>query len=249
MNQFIKNIIEEKFESKKQQKFFYAKANDKSLSKKERKKWSKWADEYSSKTNFKKIPEKVTTEIDEVVDEDGNIIRGGIKPDIKTKGTTSKSMTDKVVKTGMGLMGTFGIAGGGNTHRTLRYWAESDMSKMLGYENTLGDNENYEEAKDYFEDNLGIDTDETEERLEQMGYDKQLPNEKVRLIETPKKFIEEYIENLISKKNKPNDIVEKDNTEKKVPPIIKKQMEVLIKTLEKNNLSLKDVLKQIEKDE
>jgi len=352
MDHFIKQIIEEKFASKKQQKFFFAKANDKSLSKEEKKKWSKWANEFSSKTNFKKLPEKVEKDvdedytvmntdddnfnkdtlyhytviayidtnkrikkhldsieevqdfanrmvkeksvealeisridqeginkilyyiydqdndswtkvktlpykefnksegdIDEVVDYNGNIIRGTKPTDANTKGVTQKRMTDRVVKSGMGMMGTFGIAGGGNTHRTLRYWAESDMSKMLGYENTLGDNEDYETAKEYFQDDLGLTPQETEERLDQMGYDEQLPDEKVRLVETPKKFIEEYIESLLSKKNKPNDIVEKDNVEKNVTPIIKKQLKVLLKTLEKNNLSLKDVLSQIENDE
>ena len=56
MNKFIKQVIEEKFASKKQQRYFYAKANDKSISKKERKKWSKWAKEFSTDTDFEKIP-------------------------------------------------------------------------------------------------------------------------------------------------------------------------------------------------
>ena len=38
MNQFLKQVIEEKFVSKKQQRFFYAKANEKGASKKEKKK-------------------------------------------------------------------------------------------------------------------------------------------------------------------------------------------------------------------
>ena len=47
MNDFLKQVIEEKFASKKQQRYFYAKANDKTLSKKEREKWSKMAGEFS----------------------------------------------------------------------------------------------------------------------------------------------------------------------------------------------------------
>lgn len=58
MNNFIKNIIEEKFQSKSQQNYFYYKANKKDSPKKERDKWSKMAKEFSSKTNFKKLPEK-----------------------------------------------------------------------------------------------------------------------------------------------------------------------------------------------
>ena len=55
MDNYIKSIIEEKFASKKQQRYFYAKASDESIPKKERKKWSKWAKEYSSDTDFKKL--------------------------------------------------------------------------------------------------------------------------------------------------------------------------------------------------
>jgi hypothetical protein len=52
--------IDEKFESKKQQKYFFAKCNDKSLSKKEQNKWCKMADEFAKDTNFAKLPEKKT---------------------------------------------------------------------------------------------------------------------------------------------------------------------------------------------
>ena len=76
MNHFFKKVIEETFASKKQQKYFYAKASDKSIPKKERKKWGKWASEFSSKTDFDKIPEKAEQDVEEVVDEKGNIKRG-----------------------------------------------------------------------------------------------------------------------------------------------------------------------------
>ena len=50
------NEIGEKFESKKQQKYFFAKCGDGKT--KEQKKWCKMADEFAKKTNFAKIPEK-----------------------------------------------------------------------------------------------------------------------------------------------------------------------------------------------
>jgi hypothetical protein len=50
--------IDEKFESKKQQKFFFAKCGDGKT--KEQKKWCKMADESSKNTNFAKLPEKKT---------------------------------------------------------------------------------------------------------------------------------------------------------------------------------------------
>jgi len=48
--------IEEKFASKAQAKYFYARAKEGG---KEGKKWKKMADEFASKTDFSKIPEKV----------------------------------------------------------------------------------------------------------------------------------------------------------------------------------------------
>jgi len=55
----INDDLQEKFESKKQQKYFFAKCNDDSLSKKERNKWCKMADEFAKSTkDFSKLPEK-----------------------------------------------------------------------------------------------------------------------------------------------------------------------------------------------
>jgi hypothetical protein len=50
--------IDEKFESKKQQKYFFAKCGDGKT--KEQKKWCKMADEFAKDTNFAKLPEKKT---------------------------------------------------------------------------------------------------------------------------------------------------------------------------------------------
>ena len=49
--------IQEKFESKSQQRLFWAKC-DNARTEKAKKKWCKWAKEYSDKTDFKKLPEK-----------------------------------------------------------------------------------------------------------------------------------------------------------------------------------------------
>ena len=58
-NMMTDGTIKEKFESKSQQKYFFARCNDKTLSKKERDKWCKMADEFASDTkNFSKLPEK-----------------------------------------------------------------------------------------------------------------------------------------------------------------------------------------------
>jgi hypothetical protein len=56
MGMFEDKELQEKFESKKQQKYFFAKCGDGKT--KEQKKWCKMADEFAEKTNFKKLPEK-----------------------------------------------------------------------------------------------------------------------------------------------------------------------------------------------
>ena len=89
MNNFIKQVIEEKFASKAQQRYFYAKANEKGSSKKEKNKWGKMAKEFSDKTDYTKIPDKVENEeeVDEIVDKDGNIAQSKKPTNINTKGT------------------------------------------------------------------------------------------------------------------------------------------------------------------
>ncbi len=54
----IDSEIDEKFESKKQQKYFFSKCGEGKT--KEQKKWCKMADEFAKKTNFDKLPEKKT---------------------------------------------------------------------------------------------------------------------------------------------------------------------------------------------
>jgi hypothetical protein len=245
MDNYIKNIIEETFKSKAQQRFFYAKAGDKSSPKKERKKWEKMAGEFSSDTNYKKIPEKVESEVSEIVDDNGNIGRKKI-PDTKASKGASKKTTDQVVATSMGQMGTHGVIGVGSHSSTIKYWAESDMSKALGFEKTLGQDKDMEDAEDYFQDELGMDEPESEERLKTYGYDPKLPDDKVRLIENPKKYIQDYVETVMDKKSPVDDLVKKDQNEdidSELNPIIKRQVDSLKKTMEKNNVSVQQVVK------
>jgi hypothetical protein len=249
MNNFIKQVIEEKFASKAQQRFFYAKANEKGKSKKEKNKWGKWAKEFSDDTDYDKIPNKVEkkeseSEVDEIVDVKGNIQRSKKSPTAATKGVTQNRTSDEVAKTGTGQMGSFGGAG---SQPYRRYWGESDMSKALGYEKTLGQDADLEDAEEYFEKELGMGDSEAEERLNAIGYDPNLPDDKVRLVENPKKFIEEYIESLMSKKTNENDIV--TDGVKEISPIVKKQIKSLKNTMDSHNLSIEDLIKHLKDNE
>jgi hypothetical protein len=74
--------LAEKFESKKQQKYFFAKCGDGKT--KEQKKWCKMAEEFADKTNFKKLPEKKKTETKEsglnnLVKKVASAYAGGVK--------------------------------------------------------------------------------------------------------------------------------------------------------------------------
>ena len=260
MNNFIKQIIEEKFASKAQQRYFYAQAGKGG---KKGKKWAKWAKEFSDKTDFEKLPEKADEkEIDEIVDEKGNIMRKKTPLSLKKSGITQKDITDRVVQSGAASMGTHGVHG---THTSLRYWAENrqelkkliessiseiEMNDALGYEETLGKDATYKEAYNYFRKNLKLSQEETIERLKKLGYDEKLKDNKVRLIENPKKFIEEFIESLMSKRNSDYDLVNSPNKEiKEINPIIKRQLKSFKDTLENNNLTIEDVLEYLKNNE
>jgi len=246
MNHFFKKVIEETFASKKQQKYFYAKASDKSLPKKERKKWGKWASEFSSKTDFDKIPEKAEQDVEEIVDDKGNIKRGEEDGNISTKFVGSKSTSDKAASTGFRMMGMHGIAG--TVQAPKRYWGESDMSKSLGYDDTLGDDESYKEAYKHFTKELGLSDEEAKERLSAMGY---IPGEKelVRLVENPRKFMEDYIQSALDKKNTNNDVLKKDGEKKELNPLVQKQHNSLKSTIEDNNLDLDQILDYLKNEQ
>jgi hypothetical protein len=213
------------------------------------------AKEFSDKTNFNKLPEKAESDINELVDDELNIIHGD-KPNMsKVKGVESKFTTDDEVSMANGMMGAFGIGGPINTSRTLKYWAEGkeikkkdileiNMKDALGFDETIGDDKDYDEALEYFEDDLGLDDKESEERLEKMGYDENLPDGKIRLIENPKKFIEEFIENaLLRKRTNQNDIINKDSlNDDNFNPIIKKQLNSLKQTIIDNDIDINEII-------
>lgn len=265
MNNFVKDIIEEKFASKAQQRMFFAKG-------KKDKKWREWAHDKADDTNFDKIPEKVEDEkpeegkeqmklsntvhngnaedeFSEIVDADGDI-QTGDQPGNPNGYIRSKKTSDQVAKAAMGQMGSFGVLGGATgANKTLKYWAESDMSKALGAPDTIGDADtDFEDAVETFNDELEVPEDEAKERAKQMGYDPELPDGKLRLIENPKKYIEEYL----SRKSQNRELVKKQTAErlkKDVSPVIKRQLNTIKQTLKDNGLSMSDITEYLEDDE
>lgn len=172
-------------------------------------------------------------ELEEIVDEKGNIRRGKIPNNVNIKGVTQKRTTDQVVRTAYGQMGNTD----GQSNRLTRYWGETDMSKMLGYKKTMGKDKDIDDAEDYFEKDLGLTDDETKEKLTQMGYDEKLSDGKLRLVENPKKLISQFIDELLTEKKE----------SKSIDSILKKQLDVIKKTITKNNISINDITKYLEK--
>jgi hypothetical protein len=255
MNNFIKQVIEEKFASKAQQRFFYAKAKGG-----KNKKWSKWAKEFSDKTDYNKIPDKVEKEeeVDEIVDKHGDFLTSKKSSDLNSRGVTSNSTSDEVAITGKGMMGNYGMT---KVQNYTKFWGEGKLTKgklieiamkdALGFEATMGNDADYEEAEEYFEKDLGLDSEETEDRMDQMGYDKNLPDDKVRLVENPKKYMEEYIESILKGRSKDNDVLEKEKEEvepKEIHPIIKRQLNSLKNSMDSHGLTADDVINYIKKD-
>lgn len=257
MEDIIKDTIAEAFKSKNQAAYFYARANDKSLSFKERKKWKKWAKEFSDKTNFKKLPQKAAEEEDmsEIVDADGNIDRNPKPINANVKGVTSYSTTDgsgyrpNAMGSAYGSMGGNIPGGAAFKPGMINYWiGESDMSDVLGHE-VIDKNLDYDEAQEYFETELELPPDETKERLNKMGYDEELPEDKIRLIENPKEYIENYVESIMAKRSKENDMVEKDESDysidKEPNPIILKQIEALKNALKADGIPVNRIIKYL----
>ena len=91
---------------------------------------------------------------------------------------------------------------------------------------------------------------ELEDRLGQMGYDPKLPDDKVRLVENPKKFMEEYIDNLLKQKGKDNDVLSKEEEveEVEINPIVAKQIKSLKNSMKTYGLKPDHILKGLKDD-
>ena len=244
MNDFLKNIIEETFKSKKQQRFFYAQA---AKGGKKGKKFAKWAKEFSDKTDFENLPDKVDEkEIDEIVDEKGNIKRGH-KPAAFAKSMISAKKTSEHERSmARGSMGMYGVTG--TVQAPQRYWAESDMSKALGSDIVL-DDMTYEEGMKYLKDQ-GIEEKDADERLRSMGLMPKEP-ELRRLVEDPKKFIQDYVESVLNKKNTDSELVKKVEVNQKptMNPILEKQLNSLKKSMKNNNLQIDEIIEFLKNEQ
>ena len=249
MNNFIKHVIEEKFASKAQQRYFYAQAGKGG---KKGKKWDKWAKEFSDDTDYSKIPDKVDEEdIDEIVDEKGNIMRNKKPTDFNKKELTQRKTSDEVEIAVGNQMGNYGTTGVQNYRR---YWgeiSEVELGDTLGADETILKDKSFKEAYRYFTKELGLTREKALDKMADLGYKEELPDDKIIVVENPKKYIEEYIDELLKNKTGSNDIIsnEEEIDEDEINPIIKKQIKSLKNTLKSNNISVDKIIKSLKNDE
>ncbi len=249
MNNFIKQVIEEKFVSKAQQRYFFAQAKKGG---KKGKKWAKWAKEFSDDTDYKTIPDKVEEiEIDEIVDDKGNIKRRKKPSDWGKKVLSQKKTSDEVEKAVGNSMGNYGTTGVQNYKR---YWgeiSEVELGDTLGADETILKDKSFKEAFRYFTKELGLTREKALDKMADLGYHEDLPDDKIIVVENPKKYIEEYIDELLKDKTKHNDILsnEKEIEEEDLNPIIKKQIKSLKNTLKSNNITVDQIIKSLKNDE
>ena len=86
----------------------------------------------------------------------------------------------------------------------------------------------------------------------QFGFDPNLPEDKIRLVENPMTFIEEYLESIIKGRSKDNEIVDKrseQDEEVEINDIVKKQLKSLKNSMKTYGLKPDHILKGLKDDE
>lgn len=134
--------------------------------------------------------------------------------------------------------------------------SEEDMSGAFGYEETkdLDGKETYQ----YYKDELEMDSDEAKDRTEQQGKDwtgkrdeksefKDDPNFISRQIlpEIQKQKAIKMLEDMLAKKRNSGDADISSKDEVKISNVLKKNLKTLIKQMDKEGLSKKDIIKLI----
>jgi hypothetical protein len=179
--------------------------------------------EAAVKKGTEKTKKKKKQDVEEVVDYDGSVLGSKIPPDVDVKTITAKKTTDDTVSMARQPNNTGSRING---MVTTRNWGENDMSTTLGFDETMGRDKSYDEAKNYFMNDLGFDEIETEERLKALGYVKK-SDEKVRLIE------DTYLESIV------NQAIE---NQKQLNPIVLRQLMSLKQTMQANNVTVEDII-------
>jgi hypothetical protein len=203
------------------------------------------------KVKKKKSTEEVSGEIEELVNGDGGLMNSKI-PILDPKMHPRKTMDQTVAMTRQ----TNDLFGRGfRGYRT--FFGESDMSDAFGYEETK-DLDGKETFK-YYKDELEMEPEDAKERTKQQGKDPSGKKDKKSKYYNDKNFITratiselqkqkaiKVVEDiLVNKKNQDKSDVGEKDSKKEVSPIIKKNIKTLLKQMEKEGMSKKDIIKML----
>lgn len=202
--------------------------------------------------NSDEIDEDSEKELDELVDFDGSISGSKIPNGYKNNATISQSKTtDQVVPaTRQG-----GEQGKGYYFK--RYWGESieemDKSSVLGVEET--DQLPFDDAVEYYEEDLGMEKDEAVDRVETERGPEELENDKVKGSFTRRRLTEkekldkiaedkakEVLEVILNSKSDDGDIRNDEDIEDEM---LDKKLTYLKKYMDKKGYSVNDIIKKL----
>ena len=220
----------------------------------------KYIDSLTKKKN-KKSTEEVGGEIEELVNSDGSMSNSKI-PILDPRLHPIKTMDQTV---SAARITNDPIARGYRTYygESVEEVSEEDMSGAFGFEETkeLDGKETFE----YFKDELDMDELEAWERTEEQGKDPSGKKDKKSPYKKDKNFVArltlseiqrqkaiKMLEDILTKKKNSgdSDVVtkKKDEEEVEIPKTIKKNLQTLIKQLEKQGLSKKDLIKILNRE-
>ena len=206
-----------------------------------------------TKKKTKKSTKEVGGEIEELVNSDGSMSNSKI-PILDPRLHPLKTMDQTVAAA---RITNDPIARGYRTYygESIEEVSEEDMSGAFGFEETkeLDGKETFE----YFRDELEMDEKEAWERTEEQGKDpsgkkdkKKVPGSDMRLTisEIQRQKAIKVLEDILMKQrnSSKSDVVEKEKEveeKKEVPNIIKKNLNSLLKQMEKQGFSKKDLIK------
>lgn len=199
-------------------------------------------------------------EIDELVDYDGSMKNSKtpiLDPKVTARGTDTMDKTVAMTRTTQDpLMRGYRVYYGESTEEKIK---EEDMSGAYGYDETK--DMDAEETKKYFEDELGFDEDDAEDRAEEMGKDEDLDDSseyknkkdfigKSRLTEKNKILSKEEVikmaEDLMVKKTEDSEINTGDTP---IKAIIKRNARALKNMAISNGISTKQLIRILKNEQ
>jgi hypothetical protein len=194
------------------------------------------------KLNSTKTKEKPEGELEEFVDSDGTMLNSKIP--ILDPALHPRKTMDQTIQATRNVYDIFRMG-----YR--RYFSETDMSKAFGYDETKF--MNAKETIKYLEKELGLDTEDAEDRAEEMG---KKPNmDKKSKFKNNRNFVnrgviaekdvDEVKEDVISKKSNDGEIRKKTKPTSKV---ILRNIQALKKQAEKEGLSINDLIKMFKSE-